>query len=163
MASLTVWRFPTAEGAHEALETLQDLQRQELITVRDGAVVSWPAGAKKPRTKQLSNLTGMGALGGTFWGLLLGMIFFVPILGMAMGAAAGAVAGHFTHVGIDDEFIEQVRERVTPGTSALFLLSSHAVLDKVAPAFEGRHAELIQTNLSAEQEAALRETFAEDE
>ena len=126
-------------------------------------MVSWPAGARKPKTQQLSNLTGMGALGGTFWGLLIGLIFFVPILGMAMGAAAGAVAGHFTHVGIDDDFIKQVREQVTPGTSALFLLSSHAVLDRVTPAFEGHHAELIQTNLSAEQEKLLRETFSPED
>ncbi|MEW1911600.1 DUF1269 domain-containing protein [Kitasatospora sp. NPDC085895] len=163
MASLTVWRFPTPEGAQDALEVLKDLQHQGLIIVQDGAVVSWPEDKKKPKTKQLSNLTGLGAIGGTFWGLLLGMIFFVPLLGMAVGAATGAVSGHFTHVGIDDEFIQEVRDKVTPGTSALFLLTSHAVLDKVAPAFQGQHAELIQTNLSDEQEKVLRETFAEDE
>ncbi|MEV6210265.1 DUF1269 domain-containing protein [Kitasatospora sp. NPDC051914] len=163
MAALTVWRFPTSEGAQAALDTLQDLQRQELITVQDGAVVSWPESAKKPKTRRLSTLTGMGALGGTFWGLLIGMLFFVPVLGMAMGAAAGATAGHFAHFGIDDDFIEQVRERVTPGTSALFVLSSHAVLDKVRPAFEGLQAELIETNLTAEQEAQLRETFTEED
>ncbi|MFD9123379.1 DUF1269 domain-containing protein [Kitasatospora sp. NPDC059571] len=163
MATLTVWRFPTATGAQEALDTLTDLQRQELITVEDGAVVTWPEGTKKPKTHQLSTLTGMGALGGTFWGLLFGLIFFVPILGMAVGAAAGAVAGHFAPVGIDETFIKQVRDRVTPGTSALFLLTSHVVLDRVSPAFQGRHAELIETNLSAEQEALLRQTFADED
>ncbi|MBP0449233.1 DUF1269 domain-containing protein [Kitasatospora sp. NPDC056181] len=163
MATLTVWRFPTASGADEALGTLKELQHQELIKVQDGAVITWPDGARKPRTRHLSDMTGMGAVGGAFWGFLLGMIFFVPILGAAMGAAGGALGGHLAHLGIDDDFIRQVREKVTPGTSALFVLSSDAVLDRVRSAFEGRHAELLETNLSADEEARLREAFTEGE
>jgi uncharacterized membrane protein len=163
MATLTVWRFPSATGADEALDTLKKLQRQELIKVQDGAVVSWPGGAKKPKTRHLSDMTGAGALGGAFWGFLIGLLFFVPLLGAAMGAAGGALGGHLAHVGIDEDFIKQVREKVTPGTSALFVLSSDAVLDRVRSAFEGQHAELLQTNLSAEEEARLREAFTEGE
>ncbi|MFH8384139.1 DUF1269 domain-containing protein [Kitasatospora sp. NPDC018058] len=163
MATLTVWRFPTASGADEALDTLKKLQRQELIKVQDGAVITWPGSARKPRTRHLSDLTGMGALGGAFWGFLLGMIFFVPLLGAAVGAAGGALGGHLAHLGIDEDFIRQVREKVTPGTSALFVLSSDAVLDRVRSAFEGWHAELLETNLSAEEEARLREAFTEGE
>ncbi|MFF2354592.1 DUF1269 domain-containing protein [Kitasatospora sp. NPDC058115] len=161
MATLTVWRFPTAAGADEALDTLRKLQRQNLITLQDGAVVSWPGDARKPRTRHLGDLAGMGALGGAFWGFLLGMIFFVPVLGAAVGAAGGALGGHLAHVGIDDGFVRQVRREVTPGTSALFVLSADAALDQVRSAFEGRHAELIETNLSAEEEARLREAFTE--
>ncbi|MFF2659182.1 DUF1269 domain-containing protein [Kitasatospora sp. NPDC058032] len=161
MATLTVWRFPTAAGADEALDTLKRLQRQELITLQDGAVVSWPGDARKPRTRHLGDMTGMGALGGAFWGFLLGMIFFVPVLGAAMGAAGGALGGHLAHVGIDEGFIRQVRSKVTPGSSALFVLSSDAALDPVRAAFEGLHAELIETDLSADEEARLREAFTE--
>ncbi|GAA2790997.1 DUF1269 domain-containing protein [Kitasatospora sp. CM 4170] len=161
MATLTVWRFPTATGADEALDTLKRLQRQELIKVQDGAVVSWPEGARKPRTRHLSDMTGMGALGGAFWGFLLGMIFFVPVLGMAVGAASGALGGHLANFGIDEAFIKQIREKVTPGTSALFALTTDAVLDRIRPEFEGRHAELVETNLSADEEARLREAFTE--
>ncbi|MER5350222.1 DUF1269 domain-containing protein [Kitasatospora sp. NPDC002551] len=161
MATLTVWRFPTAGGADEALAALKKLQHQELIRVQDGAVVSWPEGARKPRTRHLGDMTGMGALGGAFWGFLLGMIFFVPALGAAAGAAGGAMGGHLAHLGIDDHFVKQLRQKVTPGTSALFVLSSDAVLDRVRSAFEGRHAELLETDLSAEEEARLRETFTE--
>jgi uncharacterized membrane protein len=163
MATLTVWRFPTATGAEEALDTLKQLQRQELIKVQDGAVISWPGGARKPKTRHLSDMTGAGALGGAFWGFLFGLIFFIPLIGMAIGAAGGALGGHLTHFGIDESFIKDVREKVTPGTSALFVLSSDAVLDRVRPAFEGWHAELLQTNLSADEEARLREAFAEGE
>jgi uncharacterized membrane protein len=80
---------------------------------------------------------------------------------MAVGAAAGALTGSMADVGIDDDFIKRVREQVTPGTSALFLLSSGAVLDKVKDAFDGMNIELIQTNLSDADEAKLREVFAE--
>ncbi len=162
MASLTAIKFDTPDGADQALGTLQALQAQQLIQIQDAAIVRWPAGAKKPKTQQLNSLTGAGALGGAFWGMLFGLLFFVPFLGLAIGAAMGAVAGHFSDVGIDDNFINQVKAKVTPGTSALFLLSANAVLDRVADAFKGQQFELIASNLSAEQEAKLREAFAEE-
>jgi len=123
MATLSVWRFETAGGAERALDTLKELRRQELIQVHDAAVVAWDEGRKKPKTKHLADMTGPGALGGAFWGLLFGLIFFVPLFGLAVGAAGGAIAGHFTKVGIDDDFIKRIRDTVTPGTSALFVLS----------------------------------------
>ena len=103
--------------------------------VRDAAVVSWEEGKSKPKTRQLHDAKMGGALGGGFWGLLFGMIFFVPLLGLAIGAAAGALAGSLTDVGISDSFIKQVRDKVTPGTSALFLLSSDAVFDRISGEF----------------------------
>ena len=162
MATLTVWKFDSAGGADEAVHVLETLQKEELITVHDAATVSWPDGKKKPKTHQLANLTGSGALGGAFWGLLFGLLFFIPLLGMAIGAAAGALGGSMADVGIDDDFIKSVRAQVTPGTSALFVLSSGAVYDKVKDAFAEVHPQLISTNLSNEQEAKLREAFADD-
>lgn len=162
MATLTVWKFPDEHGADKAIETLEQLQRQELIKVHDAAVVSWPPDKKKPRTRQLHNLAGAGALGGAFWGLLFGLIFFVPLFGLAIGAAAGAIGGALTDVGIDDDFIKRVRTQVTPGTSALFALTSDAVVDRVQGAFAGSKAELLETNLSKQDEDKLREVFAED-
>jgi uncharacterized membrane protein len=161
MATLTVWKFDTATGADEAVATLESLTKQQLITIHDAATVSWAAGKKKPTTRQLHSLAGAGALGGAFWGLLFGLLFFVPFLGAAIGAAAGAIGGAMTDVGIDDDFLKSVRDKVTPGTSALFLMSSDAVLDKVRDSFTAASPELIQTNLSDEQEAKLREAFAE--
>jgi uncharacterized membrane protein len=69
--------------------------------------------------------------------------------------------GAFAHYGIDEGFIDQVRSKITPGTSALFLLSSGAVVYKVADAVKGQQFEIIQTNLSKEQEEKLREDFGE--
>ncbi|MEJ2889189.1 DUF1269 domain-containing protein [Actinomycetospora aeridis] len=161
MATLTAWKFPTPEGAEQALSTLERLQKEELIQVMDAAVVTWPADRKRPKTRQLHDLTGGGALGGSFWGLLFGLIFFVPLLGVVVGAAAGALAGSLSDVGIDDEFIDDVRQQVTPGSSALFALTANAVQDKVAEAFRGSQAQLLHTNLSSDQEERLREAFSD--
>jgi uncharacterized membrane protein len=163
MATLTAWKFATPYGADDALATLEKLQTEALIAVQDAAVVSWEPGHSKPRTRELHSTTKTGALSGGFWGFLFGLIFFVPILGLAVGAATGALFGSLADVGISDGFINSVREKVTPGTSALFLLSSDAVLDRVGAEFQGTEAELISTNLSAEQEAKLREAFAHED
>jgi len=163
MATLTVWRFDTPEGADAATSTLTDLARKELIVVHDVATVSWPEGTKKPQTRHFSDLAGPGALGGAFWGLLFGLIFFVPLLGAAIGAATGAVAGSLADVGIDDSFINKVRDQVTPGTSALFVMTSDAVMDKVQDAFQDNQpSDLLHTNLSDEQEKELRDVFGDE-
>lgn len=162
MATLTVWKYDTPDGAEEAIRILQGLAHDDVIVIHDAATVRWDEGTKKPKTQQLAGATGVGALGGAFWGLLFGLIFFVPLLGAALGAATGALTGSLADVGIDDSFINKVRDQITPGTSALFVMSSDAVVDQVRDAFEGQDAgELIFTNLSAEQETALREVFAD--
>ena len=163
MSSLTVWKFQTPFGAEAALQKLKGCRHQGLIQVHDAAVVSWEAGRKKPKTEQMHDMKKGGALGGGFWGLLFGLIFFIPILGLAIGAATGALLGSLADVGISDSFIKTVRDKVTPGTSALFLLSSDAVMDKVQHEFEGTEAELISTNLSEDQEAKLREAMAQED
>lgn len=161
MATLTVWKFDTPGGADQAVATLESLASQELVTIHDAATVSWEEGKKKPKTQQLRNLTGAGALGGAFWGMLFGLIFFVPLLGLAIGAAGGALTGSLTDVGIDDGFINRVRDEVTPGTSAMFVMTSDAVVDKVKEAFAGQRPQLMFTNLSDEEEAKLHDVFGE--
>jgi uncharacterized membrane protein len=96
MASLVVLKFDTPEGAEKGLELAQSLQKQQLLQVLDAATVTWPQGKKKPKTRQLGHLGGVGALDGAFWGMLLGFIFFVPLFGMAIGAAIGALRAHFS-------------------------------------------------------------------
>src|SRR3954451_4143367 len=163
MATLSVWKFDSPDGAANALATLERLQKEELIHIEDGAYVYWPPGKKKPKTEQMHSLTGGGALGGSFWGLLFGLIFFVPLLGLAVGAAMGALAGSMADVGIDDNFIREVRQHVTPGTSALFVMTSDVVADKVIEEFRQTGATLLSTNLSHEQEERLRAAFADAE
>jgi uncharacterized membrane protein len=162
MATLTVFKFATPEGAQQMLDKVQSLQKMELIKIQDAAMVTWPVGKDKPKTKQLVSMAGMGALQGAFWGMLFGLIFFVPFFGLAVGAAFGALGGKMADYGIDDNFIKQTREKVTEGTSALFLLTSNAVQDKVIEELKGYKFELIASNLTKEQEAQLMASFAEE-
>lgn len=166
MATFSVWKFDSSDGAENVLDTLRYLQKQELIQVHDAALVTWPDGARKPKTRQLHNFAGAGALGGAFWGFLFGLLFFIPVLGLAIGAGMGALAGSMADAGIDKDFINRVKAEITPGTSALFLMTSGAVQDKVFEELKmrasGNPPQLIHTNLSNEQEAKLREAFAEE-
>lgn len=163
MSALTVWKFNTAEGADQALAKLEELKKQQIIQVLDAAIVSWPQGRKRPKTYQAVSTVGAGALGGAFWGMLFGLIFFVPLFGLIVGAAAGALSGRFTDYGINDDFIKDLQSKVTEGTSALFLLTGQVTVDKVEAAFApNERGELIQSNLSAEQEAKLREDFGSE-
>src|ERR671910_175173 len=147
MATLSVLKFNDPGGADRVL-----------ITLEDAAVVSWPVDNRKPKTSQLHGAAGAGW--GAFWGFLLGLIFFVPFLGAAIGAGVGSV---LTDVGIDDEFIKQVREKVTPGTSALFAFTSGATApERVIDELRQYDFEIISTNLPEEQERQLREAFAQE-
>jgi uncharacterized membrane protein len=160
MATLTVWRFDTPDGAEMAESILLRMAREGDIGVQDAATVSWPADQKKPHTRHLTDLTGERAGWGALWGFLFGLLFFVPLLGTAVGAGVGALAGHFADTGIDRDFIRSVQDKVTPGTSALFLLSDHAAMGRLKLEFVNMNPELISTNLSEEQEQRLREAFS---
>src|SRR5215208_1313609 len=117
MATLSVLKFNDPNGADRMLIALQGLQEREMITLEDATVVSWPQGNKKPTTRELHSTAGGGATYGALWGFLFGLIFCMPFLGAAIGARTGALSGSLADVGIDDDFIRQVREKVTPGTS----------------------------------------------
>jgi uncharacterized membrane protein len=160
MATLTVFKFSSIDGAQEMLNRVYALQLQELIVVDDAAIVTWPIGKKSPKTKQAVSMTGASSLDGAFWGLLFGFLFFMPLFGMAVGAVMGGLAGHFTDYGIDDNFIKKVRDQVTPGSSALFLMTEREVVDRVINEFKGGDFEMVTSNLSKEQENELRAAFS---
>ena len=160
MGTLVVLKFDSVEGARQMRERLLTLQKQQLLQVDDAAIMSKDANGK-PKLEQLHNLAGAGALGGAFWGMLFGLLFFIPILGLAVGAAAGALAGSMSDVGIDDKFIKQVGESITPGTAALFLLVSNVTVDKVLDQIKDIKFEVLQTNLSNEQENQLRSALGQ--
>jgi uncharacterized membrane protein len=166
VATLSVLKFNDPYGADRVLVALQGLQEREMITLEDAAVVSWPQGNKKPKTRQLHSTAGAGATWGAFWGFLFGLIFFVPFLGAAIGAGMGGMGGMtgaLADVGIDDNFVKDVREKVTEGTSALFALTSGATApDKVVSELQQYDFEIISTNLPEEQEQKLREAFSQE-
>jgi uncharacterized membrane protein len=160
MAILTVWRYDTSDGARHAQDALVGLAREQVVL--DAACVTWEAGTRRPRTHQLGPTLGAGTLGVSFWGLLFGLVFYLPLLGAALGAAMGSRAGSLAEVGIDDTFVNRVRDQVTPGTSALFVLTSDTGVARLQDTLAGEASvEPTLTYLTGEQEAALREVFGE--
>ncbi|HYT87618.1 MAG TPA: DUF1269 domain-containing protein [Gemmataceae bacterium] len=160
-SSLVVLKFETPDGAEKGLAVAASLNKEHLLELLDAATVTWPNGKKKPKTRHAGDLTCAGAWDGAFWGMLFGWIFFVPFLGAAFGAAVGALSGHFADYGIGKDFLEQVRRKVTEGSSALFLLVGQVTTDRVIEAFKTAPSfEIIASNLSKEQEEKLKAAFA---
>jgi uncharacterized membrane protein len=160
-ASLAVWTFDTASGAEVAATGLGQLAARQVVTVVDVATVSWAKDATRPTVQPWSTAPEPEALGPAFWGLLFGLVFFVPLLGAALGTPVGGVPGSLADVGIDDTFVNKVRDRVTPGTSALFVLTTDDVTDGISEVLAPNEpAALVFTRLTEEQAAALREVFA---
>jgi uncharacterized membrane protein len=156
--ALSVLMFSVADGAEDALNQIRRLRSHHLVKVHDGAIVTWPLDQMGPTTRQLVDLASLGAMNGQFWSLLFG-VMFTPLFGLAVGGAFSALGGRFRDFGMDDDFIRRVRSTVTPGTSALFLMTSDAALDRVAETVKGMKPEIIATNLTVEQERKLRQTF----
>ncbi|HET6615590.1 MAG TPA: DUF1269 domain-containing protein [Dehalococcoidia bacterium] len=159
MAELVALAFDTEDGAERMRDRLVGLQREHMITLQDAAVVKRSLDGKV-KVKQATSLVGAGALGGSFWGMLIGLLFFAPWLGLALGAVTGALAGKFTDIGVDDNFIKEVGSSIRPGNSALFLLVADVTPDRVLDELKDfRGAKVIRTSLSKEQEARLKDAF----
>src|SRR5215210_4569046 len=99
---------------------------------------------------------GAGASYGMFWGLLFGVLFFVPVFGMAVGAGLGALLGKVEKTGIDREFQEQVRDMVTPGTSALFVVVEKVTPDKAIDGLSRFGGTVLKSSLSKDAERELQ-------
>ena len=162
MSDLIVLATKTETGASELLDTIKGLQKQQLINISDAAtVVRKPDG--KVKVKQAVSLVGAGALGGAFWGMLIGLLFFMPWLGLAVGAITGALSGKLSDYGIDDNFIKEVSDKVEPGHSAVFLMVESVTADKVMEELSKYDVEVLQTSLSKEDEQRLKDAFGAHE
>jgi uncharacterized membrane protein len=160
--TLTVWRFEAPHTAEQALPRLERLAREGDVDLNDAALVSWPPAHRKPSTRELGVLTGPGMLWGGFWGIVLALIFLTPIAGPTFGAGAGAVAGSLSDFGVEDDFVKRVRDAVTPGTSALFVISTSASADRIAVALEDVATDTIRSTLSYEQQQRLRDALGDE-
>lgn len=162
MADLIVVGFDNAEDAFKLRDELVQAQKDYLVELADAVVVTRPSEGEY-QLHQGVNLTAAGALGGTFWGGLVGLIFLNPLLGAAVGAASGALAGSLTDYGIDDDFIRDIGKTLPTHGAAVFLLARKLNLDKLDErigGFSGK-ARIIQTSLSDADEARLRDALAE--
>ncbi|MFC6721628.1 DUF1269 domain-containing protein [Halovenus amylolytica] len=151
-------------GAEAMRDKMYELQKRELIKLDDAAVVVRNEKGRA-KIKQAHSLVGAGAVGGAFWGMLIGILFFAPWAGLLAGAAAGALSGKLGDIGIDDDFIEEIRDAIEPENSALFLLTREGNVERIEQELSDfeYEFEIIHTNLSPEDETHLRETFAAED
>ena len=158
MSSLVVVGFPTAEEAEQVRRELVDIQREQLISLEDAVVVERDDKGQV-HLRQALNLTAAGALGGGFWGSLVGLLFLNPLLGAAVGASIGAASGSLSDLGINDGFMRELGETLPEGTAALCVLLNDSTPDRVIERLRGHapHAKLLRTNLSHTDEEQLRQ------
>jgi len=158
MSDLVVIGFDDEHKAFEMRAELAKLQKEYLIEMEDVVVVT-KDDKGKVKLHQAVNLTAAGAIGGTFWGMLIGMIFLNPLVGAAIGAGAGALSGKLRDIGISDNFMKELAETFKPGSSALFVLVRKATPDKVLEQLKGFKGKVLKTSLTADKEEKLRKVL----
>ncbi|MHC1788192.1 DUF1269 domain-containing protein [Solidesulfovibrio sp.] len=155
MSDLIVVGYDDMFKAEEVRLKLLKMQKEYLVDLED-AVVAVKKGDGKVKLNQMYHLAASGAVGGGFWGMLIGLIFLNPILGAVVGAGAGAAAGALSDVGIDDDFMKKLAEHLKPDTSVLFVLIRKMTADKVLDELKGTGGKVLQTSLSHEDETKLQ-------
>ena len=158
MSNLFVIGFDNEATAFTMRAELIKMQKEYLLEMEDVVVVTKD---EKDQVKlhQAVNLTASGAVGGSFWGLLIGMLFLNPLAGAVVGAGAGAISGKLADVGINDKFMKDLGETLTPDTSALFVLVRKATSDKVLEGLKEFKGTIIQTSLTKSKEDELRKVL----
>jgi uncharacterized membrane protein len=159
MTTFTVWKFDDPNGADRAASVLKQAASDGLVKVYDHAIIKWPLGASRPTTTHGHEETTRGAGWGALWGILLGSLFFVPVIGGVAGAAIGAISKATEGAGITKDQLERIRTQVTDGTSALFAVTEEGDLDRLGERFHGMFSTLVTTNLTEAERRVLLETF----
>ena len=158
MSELVAIGFDNEAKAFEMRAELAKLQKEYLIDMEDVVVVT-KDDKGKVKLHQAVNLTAAGAVGGAFWGMLIGLIFLNPLLGAAIGAGAGALSGKLRDIGISDNFMKELAETFKPGASALFVLVRKVTPDKVLDQLKGFKGKVLKTSLTADKEEELRKVL----
>src|SRR5919107_4997108 len=114
MNKLVAIAYPAPATAETVRAELVEATKERLIVLDDAVVVErQPDG--KVKLNQAMSTTGAGAAGGALWGGFIGLLFLAPLLGMAIGAASGALGGKVTDAGVNDNFMNEHGEKVAPG------------------------------------------------
>ena len=154
MADLVALVFPSEEKAEEVRNQILEMMKDYLIEIGDAAIAV--KSEKGVKLNQMVNTTAAGAAGGSFWGLLIGVLFMNPLVGVAAGAAGGAVAGALTDIGVNDDFMKGLANDVAEGEAVLFVLVKKVTADKVLERLEGVGGRVLHTSLDHEAEDRLQ-------
>ena len=155
MSTLVAIGYDDPYKAEEVRLKLRKLQKEYLIDLGD-AVVAVKDEQGKVKLHQAVSMTAAGAASGGFWGALIGLLFINPLLGLVVGASAGAASGALTDLGINDAFMKELAATLKPGSSVLFVLVRKATPDKVLEEVKGTGGKILKTSLSHDDEAKLQ-------
>jgi uncharacterized membrane protein len=165
MTALTAWRYDTPFGAEAAAVRLKRLEERKVLTVHDAITIAWMPQAGEPVIGHLKHPSAASAGKGSVLGALVGMLVLAPVAGAALGAGVASVSARLRRSGIDEEFVKELGAQLTPGSSALLVLSVDGDLDEVRPAMERElqrgDVVLLHAELSADAPAAIVEAMDE--
>lgn len=154
MSELIVVTFDSAEQAQAARAAIKRIQRDGLIVVEDAAVVSKDVDGKLHIKNEGERSVGVGAGVGSMVGLLFS--FALPGLGLAIGAAGGALIAKLLDRGVEKQFVKDLAEQLQPGASAIFLVVNQYNPAAIREAFEPFSGQISQTTLDEELASQLR-------
>jgi len=158
MSELISVAYPDAYKAADVLNAMRRLQNEYLIDLEDAAYVTKDSEGRI-RLHQSVNIPLIGAVSGTFWGALIGMIFLNPLLGAALGAGSGALSGAIADYGINDDFMKNLAAELRPDSSALFILARRYTPDKVIQELSRFGGTVLRTSLTHEAEVRLQQAL----
>ena len=159
MTTFTVWKYEDPDGAKRVATQIKSAEEDGFVHVVDHAVMSWPVGADKPELHHSHDDPKKGAAWGALWGILVGALFTIPVVGGVAGVALGALAKSTQGAGISKDDLEKIRTGLTEGTSALFLVTESADLERLGDRLGHPQHTLITSNLTEAERATLLETF----
>jgi uncharacterized membrane protein len=152
MSDLVAIAYDDLPTAQQVASNLGDAVKSHVIELEDLVIVERQADGKVKLHQP--SLAGLGAASGALWGGLIGLIFLVPLFGMAIGAAAGAAGGALSDTGVDDKFLKRLGSELEPNKAALIVLVSKVSVDKILPEIK-IPGTVIQTSLNNDDEQAL--------
>ncbi len=155
MANLVVVLYDDQYRAKEVMKELKTLKENKQLEIDDAAYVT-KDNQGTFHVHQEHSLTKSGAVAGGMGGLVAGLLFAIPIAGLAVGAAVGVAAARKQDIGIDDKVIKAINDDMRLNTSAIFLLVHDVNRDAVLPIFQKYGGKVVQTTVSAEDEAKLQ-------
>lgn len=156
MAELIAIGYDQESTAAQAEQEVERLTA-DLLIEPDGVAVIVRDGDGRYRVQTNHHPVGSGATWGMLWEPLFGLLFFVPVFGMAVGAGLGALMGKVERIGIDAAVQEQVRDMLQPGTSMLFMVVERVTPDEAVEALSRYGGTVLTSALSSEAGSELQE------
>jgi uncharacterized membrane protein len=152
--------YDSPATATSAYNQVMELNKDFVVTLSGLAIVTVDAEGKS-HVETPQKIVGVSAASGALWGMLIGLLFFVPGVGLLLGGAMGALFGKLGKSGVNEQFRAQVQDMLKPGAAAVVVMASKITEDKFAEAMGPFGGTLLKTSLSEEDEKELASELAD--